>query len=134
AVQPKVGSVCLGIVVNVTKQMATISLYYIDNEEVFPSYTCLLHVSQASKAYLETADDAVNIGDVVRVKIIDAKTIPVQCTMADSQLGVIISFCSKCGERMQKIGRDKLKCPECNNVDNKKTAIDYGHSNIQFRL
>ncbi|UJG42446.1 MAG: exosome complex RNA-binding protein Csl4 [Candidatus Heimdallarchaeum endolithica] len=133
-VQPVVGSICLGTVVSVSKQMINIAIYYVNNVEVYPTYSCLLHVSQASRAYLETADEAVALGDVVRVKIIDAKTIPIQCTMADSHLGVVISYCSRCGNRLEKIGRNKLRCNECGNIENRKTAIDYGHSALQFKL
>lgn len=131
---PKDGDIVLGTVVNVSRQMITISVSYINNKEVYPSYTMVIHVSQLSKEYLETADDAVCLADIVRAKVIDAKTIPLQGTLIGSQLGVIVASCSSCGSRLEKIGRNKLKCSECSYIEKRKTTIDYGSGNLAFKI
>lgn len=132
AILPKNGDIALGGVVNVSRQMITLAINYINNHEIYPTYTCIIHVSQVSKNYLENADEAVCLGDIVRCKFIDTKTIPLQGTMIGSQLGVILASCSKCGTRLNKIGRDKLSCPHCGNIERRKTAIDYGSKFISL--
>jgi len=134
AVIPKNGDVALGGIVNVSKQMITVAVNYINNVEVYPTYTCIIHVSQVSRDYLENADDAVCVGDIVRCKFIDTKTIPLQGTMIGSQFGVILAYCSKCGHRLEKKGRNKLNCPECSNIERRKTAIDYGRGYLSLKV
>lgn len=134
AVIPKVGDIILGSVVNVSRQMITVSVSYINNKTVVPSYTMVIHISQLSKEYLETADDAVCLADIVRAKIIDAKTIPLQGSFISSQLGVVLAFCSKCGSNLEKIGRNKLKCTECSYIEKRKTTIDYGSGDLGFKI
>ena len=131
---PKVGDVFIGGVVNLSRQMATISVNIINNVEIYPTYTLVLHVSQVSKEYIETADEVLRYGDAVRGKILDAKTIPLQGSLIGSQLGVILAFCSSCGAKLNKIGRDKLKCPECSKIERRKTTIDYGSGELAFKL
>ncbi len=131
---PKVGDTFIGGVVNLSRQMATISVGVINNVEIYPTYTLILHVSQVSREYIETADEVLRYGDAVRGKILDAKTIPLQGSLIGSQLGVIFAFCSLCGTRLNKIGRDRLKCPECSNIEKRKTTIDYGSGDLAFKL
>jgi exosome complex component CSL4 len=130
---PKVGDIVLGSIVNVSRQMASVSVSYINNRIVQPSYTMVMHVSQLSKEYLETAEDAVRLADIVRAKVIDAKTIPLQGTLIGSQLGVVLASCSQCGYRLEKIGRNKLKCKSCSYIERRATTIDYGSSELGFK-
>lgn len=131
---PKVGDIFIGGVVNLSRQMVTIAVNFINNVEVYPTYTLILHVSQVSKEYVETADELLRYGDAVRGKILDAKTIPLQGSLIGSQLGVIFASCSSCGTKLNKIGRDKLKCPECSKIEKRKTAIDYGSGDLGFKI
>jgi len=130
---PKLRDIVLGSVVNVSRQMVTVAVSYVNNRPVQPSYTMVIHISQLSKEYLETADDAVCLADLVRAKVIDAKTIPLQGSLIGSQFGVVLGFCSQCGSRLDKIGRNKLKCPECSYVQKRKTPIDYGSGDLGFK-
>lgn len=131
---PKIGSIVVGNISNVSRRMVSIALRFIDNVEIYPTYTCVVHVSQIYKGYLESADEVLNPGDVVRCKIIDAKTIPLQATFIGSQLGVLVSHCSLCGGKMDKIGRDKLKCSKCYRIEKRVTAIDYGSGHLGYKL
>ncbi len=133
AVIPKINDIVLGTVVNVSRQMTTVSVSYVNNRLIYPSYTMVIHISQLSKEYLDTADDAVCISDIVRAKVIDAKTIPLQGSLIGSQLGVVLASCSICGSSSDKIGRNKIKCSECSNIGQRKTTIDYGSGNLAFK-
>ena len=75
AVIPKEGDIVIGGVVNASRQMITVSVHYVNNQEVYPTYTMVIHVSQLSREYLETVDEAVCLADIVRAKVIDDKTI-----------------------------------------------------------
>lgn len=134
AVIPKEGDIIIGGVVNASRQMITVSIVYVNNREIYPTYTMVMHVSQLSKKYLETVDEAVCLADIIRAKVIDAKTIPLQGSLIGSQLGVISAYCTRCGEKLDKIGRNKLKCKECSNIEYRRTAIDYGSGKLAFKI
>ncbi|MHA1707651.1 MAG: exosome complex RNA-binding protein Csl4 [Candidatus Heimdallarchaeaceae archaeon] len=134
AIMPNEGDIFIGSIVNISRQMVTVSINYLNKKEVYPNYTLVIHVSQVSREYLESAEDVLRLGDIIRGKIIDAKTIPLQGSLIGSQLGVILTHCSKCGERLGKIGRNKLKCPACSNIEFRKTTIDYGSDNLVLKI
>ncbi|MHA2357220.1 MAG: exosome complex RNA-binding protein Csl4 [Candidatus Heimdallarchaeaceae archaeon] len=131
---PKVGDIFIGGVSNLSRQMITVSINYINNQEIYPTYTLIIHISQVSRDYLESADEALSLGDFVRGKIIDAKTIPLQGSLIGSQLGVIQSNCNSCGGKLNKIGRTKLKCSECSKIESRNTTVDYGSGHLAFKL
>ncbi len=133
AVGPKNGDIVIGGIVNASRQMITVSVNYINNKEVYPTYTMVIHVSQISREYLDSVDEAVRLADIVRAKVIDSKTIPLQGSLIGSQLGVILAKCSRCGRNLEKIGRDKLKCSECSYFEKRTTTIDYGSGKLAFK-
>ncbi len=133
AVIPRNGDIVIGGVVNASRQMITVSINYVNNREIYPNYTMVIHVSQLSKEYLDTVDEAVCLGDIVRAKVIDSKTIPLQGSLIGSQLGVILAKCSRCGSQLDKIGRNKLKCKECSYFEKRSTTIDYGSGKLAFK-
>ncbi|MCK5409523.1 MAG: exosome complex RNA-binding protein Csl4 [Candidatus Heimdallarchaeota archaeon] len=131
---PKNNAIILGKVVNVSRQVITVSVFSIENKEIYPAYTMVIHISSVSREYLETIDEAICLGDVIRAKIVDSKTIPLQGSLISSQLGVIQSTCSICGAKLNKIGRNKLKCSSCSNIESRKTAIDFGSGHLGYKL
>jgi exosome complex component CSL4 len=131
---PKNNAIVLGKVVNVSRQVVTVSVFSIENQEIYPTYTMVIHISSISREYLETIDEAICSGDIVRAKILDSKTIPLQGSLISSQLGVIQSNCSICGAKLNKIGRNKLKCSRCSNIEGRKTAIDFGSGHLGYKL
>ena len=133
AVVPKNGDTVIGGVINASRQMITVSVNYVNNKEAYPTYTMVIHVSQISREYLDTVDEAVRLADIVRAKVIDDKTIPLQGSLIGSQLGVILASCSRCGRKLDKIGRDKLKCSECAYFEKRTTTIDYGSGKLAFK-
>ena len=131
---PKNNAIILGKVVNVSRQVIAVSVFSIENKEIYPAYTMVIHISSVSREYLETIDEAICLGDVIRAKIVDSKTIPLQGSLISSQLGVIQSTCSICGAKLNKIGRNKLKCSSCSNIESRKTAIDFGSGHLGYKL
>lgn len=87
-----------------------------------------LHVSKASDQYVENMDDAFRVRDIVRAKVLGTKP-AIQLTTKMPGLGVLKSYCPRCGTPMQKKGRGLL-CPECDWKATGKLADDYGQGNI----
>jgi exosome complex component CSL4 len=123
---PTIGDVGVGEIVHTSNQMTSIALTSINETPCVPSYTCLMHISRISRKYLDSMDDAVRRGDIIRVKIIDAKTLPLQAESTGVNFGVVYAECSECGGKLKKIGTDTLKCTSCESTENRKISIHYG--------
>ena len=123
---PTVGDVGVGEIVHASNQMTSIAITSVNGKPCVPSYTCLMHISRISRKYLDSMDDAVRAGDIVRVKIIDAKTLPLQAESTGINFGVVYAECSECGGKLKKIGTDKLQCTSCESTENRKMSIHYG--------
>jgi len=88
-------------------------------------YEGMIHISQASKMYVESITDAFNEGDIVKAKIIHTDRIPYQLSTIGKKLGVILAYCRICGYRMILKGT-KVYCPKCKIAENRKISSYYG--------
>ena len=127
---PKKGDIVIGQAEKVNKHMVSVAVRYLNGHPVEPTYSAIMHISQATKAYLDAMFDAIKEGDIVRGKIVDAHTIPIQITTTYNEFGVIYALCSRCGERLRYLHRGKLKCDNCENVESRKIAEDYGRARL----
>lgn len=127
---PKERDVIIGQAESVNKHMVSLAVRYINGQTVEPSYSAIMHISQCTRSFLDSMFDAIKEGDIVRGKIVDAHTIPIQFTTTYNELGVIYALCSVCGERLRYLRRGMLKCDNCENVEPRKVAEDYGRARI----
>jgi len=123
---PKKGDVALGFVYDVKDEVAVIRIYHVESKGRLYSYlTGFLHISQVSvRKKFRKMFDAVRLGDVVRVKVLNSWT-PYQLSMRGSKLGVLFARCTRCLSPLIK-RRDRLFCPECRAYESRKIASDYG--------
>ena len=123
-----VGIVVLGQVAETTDSVAIVDLVKTDikNMSYVPNgISAILHVSNIKSGYVEDLRDELKIGDMVRVKIIEANEHTTKLTISFKELGVIKAYCSVCREPLRMSGA-KLVCGRCGNVEQRKTAEDYG--------
>ncbi len=81
-----------------------------------------LHISNMSDGYLKNVEDGVRYMDIIRARVIDSN---LKLSIKEREMGVIRAICEKCGTPLQKM-KDKLKCPECGNVEKRKVSEYYG--------
>jgi exosome complex component CSL4 len=131
----KIGDIVLGPILFLRKYSVGLNFYTINQKIHFnSSYLGNIHVSQISNKYVEKVQDAFQITDIVRAKVIDQNGNEYTLTTAGKDLGVIHADCSICGTKLDKIGFNKLKCALCLNVEKRKLADDYGNvaENLRF--
>jgi len=105
-----------------------ISFATINNKIHFnSSYFGNIHVSHISHKFIEKISDAFQITDIVRAKVIRQEQNEYSLSTVGKNLGVIHADCRICGTTLEKIGVDRLRCPRCGNVENRKLASDYGN-------
>ena len=113
------GSMCIVEVVKVTDQ---------PNRAIAGDTNGTLHVSKASEAYVENMEDAFRVRDIIRAKVLENDP-AIQLTTKGPHLGVLKSYCPRCGTAMNRKGKGVV-CPECDWKDSKKLADDYGEGTI----
>ncbi len=81
-----------------------------------------LHVSNISEGYMKNVEDGVRYMDIIRARVIDGN---LRLSIKESEMGVIRAICEKCSTPLFR-EKDKLKCPECGNIEKRKISDYYG--------
>ena len=130
----KIGDIIIGTIRFLRLYSVGISFATINNKIHFnSSYFGNIHVSHISKRFIEKISDAFQITDIVRAKVIRQEQNEYSLSTVGNSLGVIHADCSICGTTLEKIGVNRLRCPRCGNVENRKLASDYGNVTESLR-
>ncbi|HEX2022682.1 MAG TPA: exosome complex RNA-binding protein Csl4, partial [Candidatus Thermoplasmatota archaeon] len=127
----KIGDIVLGTVNMTRSSMAIVEVRAIahdPNRAVAGDTNGTLHVSKAADQYLESMEAAFRVRDIVRAKVLEVSP-AIQLTTKGPFLGVLKSYCPRCGTAMARKGRG-LVCPECEWKETSKIAEDYGEGVI----
>lgn len=122
---PKIGSIVTGQVSRVSSKSAMLRISKIGKKILKGFFTGLLHISAVSPRYVETMFEVCKDGDIMRAKVISDKNRTYQLSTSEKNLGVIYAFCSRCGYVLS-LRRQQMFCPECEKIEKRKTASDYG--------
>lgn len=127
---PKKGDIIIGHVTLVTNIHVKVTVGYIHKKPINPPISATMHVSDASTDFIDDLNEFYSAGDIIRAKVIDAKTYPIQLEVSDNNHGVLHTTCKICGEDVVKSKKFKLKCIDCNKEQQRNTASDYGNINF----
>ena len=126
--EPKVlkpGDVIIGVVNNVKKQMASITLMV--NEEPWHGIAgakgAALHVSKVSESYLDDVRRMFRIGDIIRARVQQSAP-SIQLETSSPELGVLRARCMKCRRTLQA-SENALYCEVCDRTEIRRLANDY---------
>ncbi len=123
---PKQGMIVLGVVTSVKEDLVFVDIIADKDGKMFSGkFTGIIHLSQASKVFIKTIEDAFKLSDIVLAKVLTDRIPPYQLTTKPPELGVIAAMCSKCGEIMIRKDENTLLCPRCGNVEKRKVAASY---------
>ncbi|MEM0066347.1 MAG: exosome complex RNA-binding protein Csl4 [Sulfolobales archaeon] len=130
-VMPYSGAIVLAVVIEMREDFARTKILAVNNILLNYSFTGILHVSQVVEKAGEIKQmySYVRIGDVVKSKVLNSFP-PYLLTIKDAKLGVVLASCSKCGTQL-RLSKDKLKCPECGNIETRKLGHGYGSVYIE---
>ncbi len=128
-----IGDIVIGDILFVRKYSVGILFYTINEKMHFnSSYMGNIHVSEISNRYVEKIQDAFQITDIIRAKVIGKEFTEFKLSTVGKNLGVIHADCITCGTSLEKKGVDKLECPMCGNIENRKLSDDY--RNVKTKL
>jgi exosome complex component CSL4 len=131
----KIGDIVIGSILFLRQYSVGINFYTINKKIHFnSSYFGNIHVSQISDRYVEKISDAFQITDIIRARVIEQDYNEYKLSTSSKNLGVIYADCVICGDPLQKIGHNKLKCDRCGNVESRKITDDYGNVRNKLRF
>lgn len=127
----QVGDVVIGVVRLIKSSMCAIDVARIADQpdrQVGGDRNGTLHVSKAANQYIDNMEDWFRVRDIVRAEVIETDP-SIQLTTKAPHLGVLKSYCPRCGSTMGRKGQG-LVCPECDWKDTKKLADDFGEGHV----
>lgn len=123
----KEGDIVVGAIFNVRDSMVLLRIEAIkgEGERAFQAPVAAIHVSNVKEAYVRDMSNEFGISDIIKGKVINLENM--RLTTSGAELGVMKALCPNCHTSMVKDqGKDKLKCPSCGNIQNRKIAAGFG--------
>ena len=122
----KVGDIVIGNILFLRQYSVGLNFYTINRKIHFNSgYFGNIHVSQISDRYVEKIQEAFQITDIIRARVIKINFTEYDLSTSEKNLGVIYADCVICGTPLVKISYNKLRCERCGNQETRKIANDY---------
>ncbi|MHA1916379.1 MAG: exosome complex RNA-binding protein Csl4 [Promethearchaeota archaeon] len=122
----KVGDTVIGTILFLRQYSVGINFYTINNKIHYnSSYFGNVHVSQISDRYIEKIQEAFQITDIIRARVISLNYNEFNLSTSAKDLGVLYADCVVCGTPLDKIGVNRLRCGRCGNTETRKLANDY---------
>jgi exosome complex component CSL4 len=129
ATVPKVGTKVIGQVGNAQSDNALVRIFKVGNKNISGVFSGIIHISDISDRYVDSLNDACKSGDIIRARVISEKNQIYHLSTADKDLGVLYGFCGRCGNLLEQ-KRNEMHCPKCGNIEQRKTAPDYGKQEL----
>lgn len=120
------GAIGVGRVEFVKKQIASVNIYHLNQEEIAVPPSAVLHISEVSRRFVKNMYEVTRPGDWVKFQIIKS-TKPVYISFIGDGLGVVISYCIQCGHELNIKRINTLECPNCDLIQMRITSQDFGH-------
>jgi len=131
----KIGDIVIGPILFLRQYSVGTNFYTINQKIHFnSSYFGNIHVSQISDRFIEKIQDAFQITDIIRARVISLNYNEFNLSTSRKDLGVIYADCVICGTPLDKIGYNKLRCERCGNTETRKMADDYRNVSEPLRF
>lgn len=121
------GDIVIGRITNIRGQIANVDIGAIrgkNNREIPFSVDAIIHISEISDDYVDEIRDEFRPLDIIRAKVKAVGKDSVKLTTKGESLGVLVAFCSRCRNLLEK-KNSKLKCPHCGDMTSRKITNDY---------
>ncbi len=78
---------------------------------------------------VKNVEEVYRIGDYIFSKVVSKLNRAIHLSIKEDRYGVIYTKCSICGSEMIRVSRNKLKCKQCSNTEERKLSNLYGKIN-----
>jgi len=114
---------------SVTRRDARVDIFRIGGKKITPTYTGVIHISDAAREFDRNLEMALRQGDIVRAVVANTKNRILQLSIAGPDYGVVYAYCSRCGGILE-MEKGKLTCPKCKRIERRQYARSYGKEDI----
>jgi exosome complex component CSL4 len=125
--QLKRGDVVVGVVEEMKKQAAGITVYFLAGSEKSLPYPTsgILRISNVRRGFVPQLERELKEGDLVKARVLDVKNGTILLTTDGPELGVVLAYCSRCRGILERV-KNRLYCRWCGNTETRKVASEYG--------
>ena len=110
---------------------AGLKIYYVNGVRMDKDFSGTLSLRGFGGGRGARKGPPVKLGDIVRCRVFSLVNGIIHLSIDETDMGVLHALCGNCGRPLLKGGRDKVKCDECGNVEDRKLAGDFGTSPIR---
>lgn len=115
-----------GQVETVQSNSAGLKIYYVNGSRMDKDFSGTLSLRGFGGGRGVRKGPPVKLGDIVRCRVFSLVNGIIHLSIDEADMGVVHALCGNCGRSLLKGGRDKVKCDECGNVEDRKLAADFG--------
>ncbi|MFX0051092.1 MAG: exosome complex RNA-binding protein Csl4 [Candidatus Hermodarchaeota archaeon] len=128
----KIGDLGVGRVELIKKQNASVNIYQINQILIPLPISAMLHISEVSLDFVKNMYEVTRPGDWLKFRIIRSNK-PIYISLIGDKLGVIVSYCIRCGYELKFKRRNTLECPNCNLIQPRMISREYGNP-LNYKL
>jgi exosome complex component CSL4 len=125
--QLKSGDVVVGMVEEIKKQAAEISVHLLAGSEKSLPYPTsgILRISNVRKGFVRQLGSELREGDLVKARVLEVRNGNILLSTDGPELGVVLAYCSRCRGILERV-KNRLYCRWCGNTETRKISSDYG--------
>ncbi|MGP8126042.1 MAG: exosome complex RNA-binding protein Csl4 [Nitrososphaerales archaeon] len=110
---------------------ASFKIYYVNGARMDKDFSGTLSLRGFGGGRGVRKGPPVKLGDIVRCRVFSLVNGIIHLSIDEGDMGVVHALCGNCGRPLLRGGRDKAKCDECGNVEDRKLAADFGTTPIR---
>jgi exosome complex component CSL4 len=110
---------------------ANLKIYYVNGERMDKDFSGSISLRGMGGGRGTRRMTPVKLGDIVRCRVISLVNGIIHLSVDEPDMGVVHALCGNCGRPLLPGGRNRAKCDECGNVEDRKLAADFGQTPIR---
>jgi len=103
-----------------------LKIYYVNGEQMDKDFSGTISLRGFGGGRGVRKGAPVKLGDIVRCRVSSLVNGIIHLSIDENDMGVVHALCGNCGKPLLRGGRDRVKCDECGNVEDRKLAADFG--------
>jgi len=123
---PVEGDILMGRVTHAFEQRAEAVIVRRNDKDIHSGLVGELHISNVTRRYVKSMLDVLKQNDIIRAVALNTHEIPVKLSLVGQDLGVVLAFCSKCGNTLTLTSHNNMFCLRCENRETREVVKDYG--------
>jgi len=110
---------------------AGLKIYYVNGTRMDKDFSGTLSLRGFGGGREVRRGPPVKLGDIVRCRVFSLVNGIIHLSIDENYMGVIYALCGHCGRPLLRGGKNRAKCDECGDVEDRKLAADFGTTPIR---